>query len=107
MLGIRELATVRAALAYWRDEMCPHGIEAMRAYFDHPDTDPLTASEVAELQGSLSLVALRFVLLDEHHRDMVQSPIFCTFDAACAQQTSGQLVASLFLSLDERISRSD
>jgi len=46
MITTRELATVRAALRFWQEEMCPHGQTAMQAYLDC-DERPLSAAEVA------------------------------------------------------------
>ena len=56
MLNHRELATVLAALFYWREEMCPHGQAIIRPYFKavgFPRANPLTADEVAALSKRL------------------------------------------------------
>ncbi|HEV7280415.1 MAG TPA: hypothetical protein VGN57_09410 [Pirellulaceae bacterium] len=50
MLADRELATIRAALAYWRDEMTPHGTEAQAPYFGQELIVPLTEAEIERLR---------------------------------------------------------
>ena len=53
MLADRELATIRAALAYWRDEMTPHGIEPQAPYFDQEGPEPLSGGEIEQLRARL------------------------------------------------------
>lgn len=53
MLADRELATIRAALAYWRDEMTPHGVEPQAPYFDQKRPDPLSEADIERLRERL------------------------------------------------------
>ena len=58
MLTKRETATMLAALLYWREEMCPHGLSIMRPYFKsigQPRVKPLSAREIAALSKRLRL----------------------------------------------------
>jgi hypothetical protein len=59
MLADRELATIRAALGYWRDEMTPHGTEAQAPYFDEEGADPLSAADIGRLHEALRTAAVR------------------------------------------------
>lgn len=49
MFTIRELATLLAALQYWREEMSPHGRTIMRPYFAEVGFDNVTPLNVREL----------------------------------------------------------
>lgn len=55
-LSDRELATILAALLFWREEMCPHDPAVMRPYFEaigRPDIEPLSADDVVALSERL------------------------------------------------------
>ena len=52
----REMATILAALLYWREELTPHGASIMRPYFKAvrlPRTRPLSADEIIKLSKRL------------------------------------------------------
>jgi hypothetical protein len=56
MFTIRELATVLAALHFWREEMSPHSRAIMRPYFKtigFPRAVPLSADEIVGLSQRL------------------------------------------------------
>ena len=53
MLADRELATIQAALTYWRDEMTPHGTETQAPYFDQVSPEPLSEEEIDQLRARL------------------------------------------------------
>ena len=56
MFTTRELATVIAALLFWREEMCPHGREVMRPYLaslELEHVEPLSADEIERLSQRL------------------------------------------------------
>jgi hypothetical protein len=59
MIAERDLATTRAALAYWRDEMSPHGLDAQAPYFDDEGANPLTGDEIDRLREGLRTASLR------------------------------------------------
>ena len=49
MLTQNELATVRAALRFWRDEMVTADRDTRRHYFDLPSPPTLSADEIESL----------------------------------------------------------
>jgi len=56
MLSKRELATIVAALCYWREEIIPHGRSATRQYLERlklGDTRPLSAAQIVRLSKRL------------------------------------------------------
>ena len=52
-LSSRELATVIAALRYWRDEMVPHAPDLMSPYFEGLRGPPLSMGELQKLLDRL------------------------------------------------------
>ena len=50
MLTQRQVATLRAALLFWQEEMCPHGSEVMRPYMDAVNNTLLNSVEITELR---------------------------------------------------------
>lgn len=61
MLKPLHLATIRAALQFWAEEMCPHGSEAMRPYLPAETTQVLSAEEVLEVRSLLTTPRIRYV----------------------------------------------
>ena len=61
MLSDVQLATVRAALRYWREEMCPHGADTAAGYFSQPIEEYLLAEEVSALERRFDDTAVRYV----------------------------------------------
>lgn len=49
MFTIRELATLLAALQFWKEEMSPHGRAIMRPYFSDVGFEQVTPLNVKEL----------------------------------------------------------
>ncbi len=49
MFTRRELATLVAALRFWRDEMTPHEPEGMESYFEGLAAKPLSADAIEAL----------------------------------------------------------
>jgi hypothetical protein len=66
MLTERELATVRAALRYWQEEICPHSAEIARAYLEPNDVEPLSAVQIERLREMLDPQAVRYALYAFH-----------------------------------------
>jgi hypothetical protein len=55
-LNDRELATILAALEYWKEEMCPHGHDSARPYWTRMKLGrikPLAADEITRLSNRL------------------------------------------------------
>lgn len=61
MLTADELATIRAALRYWTDEIVPHGQSAAKNYFDSPDTTMLKRRDTDWLLERFTESEIRFV----------------------------------------------
>lgn len=61
MLSEVQLATVRAALRYWREEICPHGGDAAAPYFPEPIAKHLSEGEVRALERLFTDEAVRYV----------------------------------------------
>lgn len=62
MLTKRDLATVRAALLYWREEIAIHEPEVALPYLEDRSLRPLECDEVEQLRGRFQNV--RFVAYD-------------------------------------------
>lgn len=60
MLTKSHLAVLRAALQYFDDELCPHGMDVMRPYFDEEPTSEWTSREIRGLQTYLRDCGLRY-----------------------------------------------
>lgn len=61
MLGKPELATIRAALRFWIDEIVPHGAEAAKPYFDDSHAELLSAQQSTELLHRFDGSAVRYL----------------------------------------------
>ncbi|WP_164104197.1 hypothetical protein [Candidatus Laterigemmans baculatus] len=61
MLSEVQLATVRAALQFWREEMCPAGDEAADRYFDETIENHLSARQVQNLELRFEHAAVRYI----------------------------------------------
>lgn len=61
MLSDVQLATVRAALRYWREEICPHGVEAAQPYLPRPIDKHLSEGDVWALERMFEDAAVRYV----------------------------------------------
>ncbi|UUO07881.1 hypothetical protein M4951_06090 [Blastopirellula sp. J2-11] len=75
MLDHRHLATIRAALRYWREEMTPHGTSATTAYFGADDAASLDAVEIAELIRDLETLQIGYLVLDGDTQTVVRNQI--------------------------------
>lgn len=64
MLDSRQLASIRAALRYWQDEMAPHGPDIAHHYFSESDESPLSPEEVADLIVTLESCVIRPIKID-------------------------------------------
>ena len=47
------LAVLRAAVLFFEEELCPHGVDVMRPYFDEPLPSAPSAGELRELRRFL------------------------------------------------------
>jgi hypothetical protein len=68
MLTTREVATIRAALTFWLEEITPHDVSA--AYFDRAIERPMSAEEIRELIAQMDEQQLRYLLLETSGSDV-------------------------------------
>ena len=90
MLSDLELATVRAALRYWREEICPSGSGAAAPYFDQPTEVYLSESDVPELERRLSDTRVRYLAYDADTEQIVAQTLIR--DRAVAQRLATERV---------------
>ena len=64
MIQLRELATMRAALLFWQEEMCPSGSTIMQPYYDVAVNAPLLADEITALRAKLGNSCVRYAAYD-------------------------------------------
>ena len=64
MLTQTDAATIRAALAFWRDEIAPGGLDTARHYFDESIEAPLNAGELSALSDRFRWNQLLFIEAD-------------------------------------------
>ena len=65
MLSDTELATIRAALRFWKDEIVPSGIETAKPYFDQDAMELLDAEEINLLITSFESSAVETIQWNE------------------------------------------
>lgn len=75
MLTTRQLAVLRAALQYFDEELIPHGIGAMRPYFDEPLNVELKTPEIRELRKFLRDCELKYACYDQTSRRLTSSEL--------------------------------
>jgi hypothetical protein len=97
MFTLQQLATLRAALRYWQEEMCPHGAAAMRPYLGTKNLEPLSSAEVARLGQRLQPKAIRYVLYDCKRRKLASPQLWKSMEAAVQQAHPPLAVATVLL----------
>ena len=97
MLTTRHLATVRAALQYWHEEMTPHGGDVMRPYFDVSNVEPLTANECRELRQMLRDAEVRYALYDPTRGRLAKLRLAQSLDEAQRRARRAQQVATVLI----------
>lgn len=68
MLTRQHLATIRAALRFWNEEIAVHDANVARPYFDLSDVEPLTAAEIESLIRNLKTA--RYAIYDRRTKDL-------------------------------------
>jgi hypothetical protein len=102
MLTSRQLATIRAALRYWQEEMCPHGAPAMRPYLGSQEIEPLDATELAQLRRRFLPAAIRYALYQRKSRELLSRQLFTTAKAAAEQIKQHLSLATVLLPAAQR-----
>jgi hypothetical protein len=82
LLTRRHLAVLRAALQYFDEELMPHGIGAMRPYFDEPLNVELKTPEIRELQKFLRDCGLKYAGYDPTSARLTSSELSESADEA-------------------------
>ena len=95
MLGPSEIETMRAALLYWQQEICPHGETAAKPYFEESEARPLSASEIDTLRQTLAS-RVRYAIYDEANQQLLTTALWSSGDDA-AREAKGQGVAAVIL----------
>jgi hypothetical protein len=95
MLTERQVATLRAALLFWQEEMCPHDEATRQPYYDEPDVGSLTAVEISFLRDRLSS-DVRFALYDPAKHEL-QGPILYNNRNEAELAAEGLKIATVIL----------
>ena len=97
MLSHDQLATVRAALLFWEEEICPHPTEVGMPYYDEVVSEPLSAQAVADLRSRFHTSNVRYALCDSTCTRLASTQLFTTGNHAVQHTDEPTLVASLIL----------
>ena len=78
MLTSHDLAVLRAAVAYFEEELGPHGVESMRPYFADPVPETWSTRDLTRLREFLSTRQLRYVAYDQTSLEVVDTKLYET-----------------------------
>ena len=96
MLTSREIETIRAALQFWREEICPHGAEVARPYLESEDISPLTSEEVERLRQKLMAARVRYARVSPDGATVLDWNLFATEPDVLSETMPG-IVATVLL----------
>lgn len=65
MLSQQELATIRGALRFWKDEISPGDVETANHYLDSPVSEQLNAPHIERLIERFQVENIRYVRMSE------------------------------------------
>ena len=82
MLTPTHLAVLRAALQFFDEELGPHGINAMRPYFDEPLDTEISRSDLAKLRDVLRTCEIRYVCCDLARTQVKHTGLYASADVA-------------------------
>ena len=82
MLTQTHLAVLRAALQFFDEELGPHGINAMRPYFDEPHDDEISRRDLAQLRDILRTCEVRYVCCDLTGTRVMHTGLHASADVA-------------------------
>ena len=82
MLTQSHLAVLRAALQFFDEELGPHGINAMRPYFDVPLDEEISRSDLAKLRELLRTCEIRYVCCDLAGTRVMHTGLYASADVA-------------------------
>lgn len=95
MLGRPEIETLRAALLYWQEEICPHGEGAAKPYLEGADTRTLSAAEIDLLRTNLA-TSVRYAACEPLGQRLLGTELWDSPEEAVVA-TGGQAVALVLL----------
>ena len=101
MLTQDELTTIRAALLFWQEEICPHEPNIGRPYFDAPIEEPLSAEAVSQLRSELSCENIRYGICKRDHSRISTPVLFKSWEKASKQSNDSTVVATILLPRDK------
>ncbi len=101
MLTASQLATIRAALTFWEEEMAPHGVDAMRPYVDLPGVEPVPADELRSLRERFARDSVRYAVCDRTLQQLAGMELFTSSDDARQQAGPDDLVVTVLLPSDD------
>lgn len=99
MLTRRQLTTLRAALQFWQEEICPHGEAAARPYLETSNIAPLTTDEINELRDRFDLMNLRYATITADQSRLTETTLFSTLEEAEILAGDGR-IATIILPVD-------
>lgn len=76
MLNDQHLILTRAALQYFDEELSPHGVEAMAAYFDPSSVDPAIAEQLSDLRTWLAQSRVAYVCVQPASNRLLDDRLF-------------------------------
>ena len=78
MLTQPQLAVLRAALQFFDEELGPHGVNAMRPYFDEPPNKEISRSDLAQLRDMLRTCEVRYVCCDLAGTQVIRTGLYAS-----------------------------
>ena len=97
MLTASQLATVRAALLFWEEEMATNPADFMRPFLDPRDMKPLSVAEVQELRERFDPQAVRYAAWNRGTDTLADLRPFSDSDDARQQPRPGNVVVTVLL----------
>ena len=95
MLGVPEIATIRAALLYWQEEICPHGAAAGKQYLEETSCQPLSVDEIDRLRAYLT-GGVRYAILDPAEDRLLDARVWASPEEALTE-AGGHLVVTVLI----------
>ena len=97
MLTASQLATVRAALLFWQEEMATNPPDFMRPFLDLSDMKPLSVKDVQELREQFDPRFVRYAIYDADNDALADLRLFADSDDARQQTRPGNVVVTVLL----------
>lgn len=101
MLTAGQLATVRAALLYWEEEMGPHNMDIPLPAPDPPGFALLSQDELRQLRDRFGPRMIRYAVYDPHHDCLGRTELFADSDTARQQAGADGIVVTVLLPTPE------